>query len=149
MLHSPLVPPDLTQLFVLSSSSGGTESISATVGGSATFMHLEEIICIYSLLKKVMQPLARFANDSFFRLVLFWWTKLWLLVQAEPGPPIYLSWSSQMAFAVSSRKRAIKRQQEVIFLFPSLPSWIINISKWMRRVRRLLGQFGVRQIVLK
>lgn len=48
----------------------GIESISATIGGSGALVHLEEIIGIYSLLKKVVPLLACFSNDYFFRLVL-------------------------------------------------------------------------------
>lgn len=35
-----------------------------------TNMHLEEIICIYYLLKKIILPLAYFPNNYFFSLLL-------------------------------------------------------------------------------
>lgn len=80
------------------------ESISATRGGSGTLLHLEEIICIYSLLKKVLLPLACFPSDYFSTWFCTNEQSSGSSAQAEPGPPIYLSCSSQMAFAVSSRK---------------------------------------------
>lgn len=95
--------PGLTQLFVLTAAQG-MESISATIGGSGTFLRLEGIICIYSLLQTVMLPLAGFPSDYFSTWFCANEQSSGSSEQAEPSPPIYLSCSSQMPFAVSSRK---------------------------------------------
>lgn len=100
-------------------------------------------ICIYYLLKKIILPLAYFPIIFFqFASVIINQTTTFLM-EHKNIPPIYLSYSSKLPFAVLNRKWAIIRHREVIFYFSFSPG-IRNVSERLCCICWLFGQLAVR-----
>lgn len=124
-------------------SAGSTYKLNQLVPYYATLQ--PPCICIYYLLKKIILPLAYFPNTIFFfqfASVIINQTTAFLM-EHKNIPPIYLSYSSKLPFAVLNRKWAIIRHWEVIFYFSFSPG-IRNVSERMCCIRWLLGQSAVR-----